>query len=197
MNNLYISIYLLPRVCTWACQTQTSAYLRSLERRQNIGLCVLVCSCSERSCGDSCEVWTWYPEGAADQSLFSLTLNSDLKGGAVTLVLGCHLAPVSASIPGDHFDDLHFVCVDLGRDVVFLRWGGSDWQGRNNVSQTHLCVPVIRFFKLHVLPSLAAKVHPLPLQPLHGGFSGQGGWVHLGYEADIGSCHPQTNIQLL
>lgn len=43
------------------------------------------------------------------------------------------------------------------------------------MSQTHLCVSVIRFFKLHVLPSLAAQVHPLPLQPLHGGFSGQGG----------------------
>lgn len=76
--------------------------------------------------------------------------------------------------------------------------GGGSWQwGLNIASGTHLCVSVICFFKLHVLPSLAAKVHPLPLQPLHGGFSGQGGRVHLRYEDDIGSCHPQTSIQLL
>lgn len=56
MNSLYINIYPVPRACTLACETQTSAYLRSLESRQNIGLMVLVRSCSERSRGDSCEV---------------------------------------------------------------------------------------------------------------------------------------------
>lgn len=59
------------------------------------------------------------------RSLFSLTLNRDLKGGAVTLVLGRHLTPVATSITRDHFDDLHFISVDLGRDVVF-RGEGSD-----------------------------------------------------------------------
>lgn len=43
------------------------------------------------------------------------------------------------------------------------------------MSETHLRVSVVRFFKLHVFPSLAAKVHPLPLQPLHSGFSRQRG----------------------
>lgn len=60
------------------------------------------------------------------QSLFSLTLNRDLKGGAVTLVLGRHLTPVATSITGDHFDDLHFISVDLGRDVVFRGEGSDD-----------------------------------------------------------------------
>lgn len=55
------------------------------------------------------------------QNLFLLTLNRDLKGRAVTLVLGRHLTPVAASITGDHFDDLHFISVDLGRNVVFRR----------------------------------------------------------------------------
>lgn len=60
------------------------------------------------------------------QSLFSLTLNRDLKGGAVTFVLGRHLAPVAASITGDHFDDLHFVSVDLGRGELFRGEGYDD-----------------------------------------------------------------------
>lgn len=58
------------------------------------------------------------------QSLFSLTLNRDLKGAAVTLVLGRHLTPVATSITGDHFNDLHFISVDLERDVLFRRGGG-------------------------------------------------------------------------
>lgn len=60
------------------------------------------------------------------QSLFSLTLNRDLKGGAVTLVLGRHLTPVATSITWDHFNDLHFISVDLWRDVVFRAGGSGD-----------------------------------------------------------------------
>ena len=65
-------------------------------------------------------------------------------------------------------------------------------QGRSKHTphtKTHLCVSVIGFFELHVLPSLAAEVHPFPLQPLHGGFSVQVGRVHLCYEGDISPCH--------
>lgn len=61
-------------------------------------------------------------------------------------------------------------------------------------TETHLSISVIGFFELHVFPSLAAKVQPLPLQPFHGGFSCQGARVHPGYESDIGSCHPQTTM---
>lgn len=44
---------------------------------------------------------------------FPLTLNRDLKSGAVALVFGRHLAPVATGISGDHFNDLHLVSVDL------------------------------------------------------------------------------------
>lgn len=53
-------------------------------------------------------------------SPFSFTFNRDLKVGAVTLVFWSHLAPVGSSISRDHFDDLHFISVDLGDESITL-----------------------------------------------------------------------------
>lgn len=53
----------------------------------------------------------------------------------------------------------------------------------------YLSVAVVALFELHVLAGLAAQVHPLALQPLHGGLSGQGAGVHLGDEGDVSSCN--------
>lgn len=58
----------------------------------------------------------------------------------------------------------------------------------------HLRVAVVGLFELHVLAGLAAQVHPLALQPLHGGLSGQSGGVHLGNEGDVGSCNNTSNV---
>lgn len=59
----------------------------------------------------------------------------------------------------------------------------------------YLRVAVVALFELHVLARLAAQVHPLALQPLHGGLSGQGCGVHLGDEDDVGSCNKYKHIQ--
>lgn len=86
---------------------------------------LLVCSCNDRSCRgrilglDQIKTLARMESVAvsAGRSPFSLTLNTDLEGGAVTLVLCCHLTPVAPSVSGDHFDDLHFISVDLGEKI--------------------------------------------------------------------------------
>lgn len=75
-------------------ETQTPEHLRSLEGRQNICLLVLMCSCNKRSCREhtlfldqiKTSVCIESVAALAGASLFSLTLNRDLKGGAVTFV---------------------------------------------------------------------------------------------------------------
>lgn len=54
-------------------------------------------------------------QAAVGQGQFSLTFHGYLKGGAVTLVFRRHLTPVASSISSNHLDDLHFICVDLGK----------------------------------------------------------------------------------
>lgn len=106
-------------------EMQAPVHLRPLEGRQNICLLLLLCSCNKRSCGErkleqdqiktsACMESVAVPAG---QSLFPLTLNRDLKGGAVTLVFCCHLTPVATSISRDHFDNLHFISIDLGEKI--------------------------------------------------------------------------------
>lgn len=107
-------------------ETQTPAHLRSLKGGQNIGLLLLLCSCNKRSCRERTlgldQIKTSAPlesvAASAGRGPFSLTLNRDLKGGAVTLVFCRHLTPVAPSISGDHFDDLHFVRIDLGEKIL-------------------------------------------------------------------------------
>lgn len=75
-------------------ETQTPEHLRSLEGRQNICLLVLMCSCNKRSCRErtlfldqiKTSVCIESVAASAGESLFLLTLNRDLKGGAVTFV---------------------------------------------------------------------------------------------------------------
>lgn len=102
-------------------EMQTPVHLRSLEGRQNICLLLLLCSCHKRSCRER----TLGPDQiktsarmesmavSAGQGQFLLTLNRDLKSRAVTLVLCRYLTPVAPSISRDHFDNLHFVSIDL------------------------------------------------------------------------------------
>lgn len=100
-------------------------YLRSLEGRQNILLLLLLCSCKKRSCRECKLGLDQIKTSACMESVsasagwgpFSLTLYRDLKGGAVTLVLCRHLTPVASSISRDHFDDLHFISIDLGEKI--------------------------------------------------------------------------------
>lgn len=178
-------------------------HLRSLEGRQNIRLPLLMCGCN-REVAENANYGRirsnrhgWNISASVDQSLFSLTLNSDFKGGAVTLILCWHFTPVAPSISRDHFVDLHFISIDLGEKNIIKYYSVISERRRScqtSFSHTYLSISVISFFELHVFPSLAAQVKPLPLQPLHGRFPGQGGWVNLGYESDIHSCNWQTTI---
>lgn len=112
-------------VFTQTADMQTLVHLRSLEGRQNIGMLLLVCSCNERSSRthmlglDQIKTPTCKGPAAvsAGRGSFSLTLHRDLEGAAITLVFHCHLTPVAPSISGDHFDDLHFVGIDLGEKM--------------------------------------------------------------------------------
>lgn len=63
-----------------------------------------------------------------------------------------------------------------------------------SVSHAHLRIPVIGFFELHVFPSLAAEIQPLPLQPFHGGFPWQVAGIYLRCESDVTSCHAQSTV---
>lgn len=122
-------------------------HIRSLESRQNILMLPLLCSCNKRSCRerklglDQIKKKTCMESvsASAGQSPFSLTLNRDLKVGAVTLVFYRHLTPVASSISRDHFGDLHFVSIDLGErkitKLLFLsERRGSDY----TVQKMHL-----------------------------------------------------------
>lgn len=81
---------------------------------------------------------------SAGRSPFSLTLNRDLEGGAVTLVLCRHLTPVAPSVSDDHFDDLHFISVDLGEKIspnYFLEEERKDRRGSDHrVVKMHFSV---------------------------------------------------------
>ena len=108
---------------TRASEMQIPLDLRSLERWQNIGVPLLLCSCNWRGWWEGTSRMDLIKTSAymenvvasAGQSPFSLTLYGDLKGGAVTFVLWGNLTPVATSIPRDQFDNLHFIRVDLSR----------------------------------------------------------------------------------
>lgn len=68
-----------------------------------------------------------------------------------------------------------------------LRHTKTSWESIG----THLGVPVVHLFELHVLPSFAAQVEPLPLHPFHGRLLRHVGGVHFSHKRNVLACEEQ------
>lgn len=123
---VYACIFHCPGRTQTQAETQTPQHLRSLEAGQNICLLILVYGCNKRSCRErtsfpdqvKTSVWIESVAASARKTLFSLTFDSDLKGGAIAFVFWSHFTPVTPGVSGDHFDDLHFVSIDLREEIL-------------------------------------------------------------------------------
>lgn len=61
-----------------------------------------------------------------------------------------------------------------------------------SVPSAHLGVAIVGFLQLQVFAGLAGQIHPLPFEPLDGGFLQQRLGVHFSHKRDVFTCTRQN-----